>query len=54
MLTIRKSIVMATQKNLQGIIIESDSQLMVSSIYENISTPNKNINLVKDIRRLFP
>lgn len=54
MLTIQESIVMTTQKNLQGVVIESDSHLMVSSIHENILIPKDNINLVKDIRSYFP
>lgn len=42
---------MATQKNLQMIIIISNSQLVVSSSYVKISVPKEIIIFVEEIRR---
>lgn len=42
---------MATQKNLQMIIIISNSQLVVSSSYDKISVPKEIIIFVEEIRR---
>lgn len=52
-LTIRIALVMAIH-NLQRIIIKSDSQLMVNAIHNKISVPRYIINLIEDIRNMFP
>lgn len=48
-LTVRRIVLMAIQKNLKKIIIESDSQQVVNSINRKIMAPKDIINLVEDI-----
>lgn len=42
----------ATQKAIQSIIIESDSQFVINSIHDKTSMPKEIINLVEGIRSL--
>lgn len=52
-LAIQKVMVSAIQHTLHRIIIESDSQAMVNSIYGIIFMSKEIINIVEDIRSLF-
>lgn len=49
---IRELILMAIQKNLRRITIESDSQLIVNFINDKICLPKDIFNLVEDIRMI--
>lgn len=50
--SIRKAILVAIQKNLQRIIIENDTKLVVYSVHDKISIREDITNLVEDIKML--
>lgn len=43
---------MATQKNIQGIIVESNFKSVVNAIHDKITIPKDIINFVEDIRKI--
>lgn len=49
-LAIREAIMVAIKKNFQGIITESDSQLILNAIHHIIFVSRDIVNLAKDIR----